>query len=141
MLSSPGLNQAHRVNGTTNSRVKSISGQKRESHIFTAQVEYSTPVLESLQEGHFRQVAFPHSIGRRAIWQDIYIDPGLEFRNSYLTWVPEAAIFVLLLFNFQYDKGENWPAQRVLKVPPITNLSVKENLELAIDIPGERSSD
>jgi hypothetical protein len=110
----------------------------------TINIRYLTladPVLESSQEGHFRQVAFPHSIGRRAIWQDSYIDPGLEFRNSYLTWVPEAATFVLLLCNFQYDKGENWPAQRVLKVPPITNLSVKENLELAIAISGERSSD
>ena len=77
------------------------------------------PVLESSKDGHFRQVSFPHSIGRRSVWWDSYIDPGLEFRNSYLACVPEEAIFILLLCSFQYDKGE-WPAQRVLKVPDST---------------------
>ena len=75
------------------------------------------PVAESPEETQFRQVSFPHSIGRRKIWSNSYIDPGLEFRNSYLTWVPEKATYVLLLCKFQYDKEGVWPAQRVLKVP------------------------
>lgn len=41
-------------------------------------------VKESDRDGLFRQVAFPHDIGRRQVWWDTYIDPGLEFRNSYL---------------------------------------------------------
>jgi len=74
------------------------------------------PVVESRDEGHFRQIAFPRDIGRRAIRMDSYIDPGLEFRNSYLTWVPAQATYVLLLCSFEYDRGE-WPAQRVFEVP------------------------
>jgi len=85
----------------------------------TMNVRYLTasdPVVESQDETHLRQVAFPHSIGRRTVWKESYIDPGLEFRNSYLTWVPEDATYVLLLCKFEYERGE-WPAQRVLKVP------------------------
>lgn len=73
-------------------------------------------VGESQDVTHFRQLSFPHSIGRRKIWTDSYIDPGLEFRNSYVTWVPEEATYVLLLCKFRYD-DEEWPAQRLLKVP------------------------
>jgi hypothetical protein len=74
------------------------------------------PVVESQVDGHFGQVEFPHSIGRRKIWQDSFIDPGLAFRNSYLTWVPADATYILLLCKFEYERGK-WPAQRVLKVP------------------------
>jgi hypothetical protein len=74
------------------------------------------PVVESQEEGHFRQVKFPHSIGRRQIWQDSFIDPGLAFRNSYLTWVPADATYILILCKFEYERGK-WPAQKVLKVP------------------------
>ena len=74
------------------------------------------PLVESKEE-QFHQVLFPHSIGRRKIGWDSYIDPGLEFRNSYVTWVPAEATYILLLCKFQYDKEQVWPAQRVLKVP------------------------
>jgi hypothetical protein len=83
------------------------------------------PILESSEKGHFRQVSFPHSIGRRTVWWDSYIDPGLEFRNSYLAWVPAEATYILLLCNFQYDKGV-WPAQRILKVPSPTDPKARE---------------
>jgi hypothetical protein len=80
------------------------------------------PVVESEKESQSRQVSFPHSIGRRSIWWDSYIDPGLEFRNSYLTWVPEEATYILLLCKFRYIKGRYWPAQRVLRVPTSTEV-------------------
>jgi len=75
------------------------------------------PVVESQEDRQFHQVLFPHSIGRRKIWWDSYIDPGLEFRNSYVTWVPAEATYILLLCKFQYGNERVWPAQRVLKVP------------------------
>jgi hypothetical protein len=105
----------------------------------TMNIRYLTSadhVLESSQDGHFRQVSFPHSIGRRVVWSDSYIDPGLEFRNSYLAWVPEEATFVLLLCNFEYDRGV-WPAQRALKVPNFTNPRVEEIQEMGTAMPGE----
>src|SRR5258707_5612667 len=83
------------------------------------------PVLESPEKGHFQQILFPHSIGRRTAWYDSYIDPGLEFRNSYLAWVPVEATYILLLCNFQYGK-EVWPAQRLLKVPRTTDSETRE---------------
>jgi len=73
-------------------------------------------ISESDDPRHFRQLAFPHSIGRRPVWKDSYIDPDLEFRNSYVTWVPANATYVLLLCHFQYGEDE-WPAQRLVKVP------------------------
>ncbi len=76
----------------------------------------SDVVVESQDPTHFRQLSFPHAVGRRKIWQDSYIDPGLEFRNSYIIWVPAQATFVLLLCKFRYD-NEEWPAQRLVKVP------------------------
>ena len=76
----------------------------------------SDAVTESEGKNHFRQARFPHSIGRRTAWWDSYIDPGLEFRNSYVTSIPADATYILLLSHFQYDRGE-WPAQRLLKVP------------------------
>lgn len=74
------------------------------------------PIEESTDPRHYGQITFPHTIRRRAIWKDSFIDPGLEFRNSYLTAVPADAVYVLLLCKFEYGKGE-WPAQRVIKVP------------------------
>lgn len=85
----------------------------------TLNIRYLTAAdraTESETEGHFRQVDFPHAIGRRKIWWDSYIDPGLEFRNSYLAWVPAEAKYILVLCQFEYNRGK-WPAQRVLKVP------------------------
>jgi hypothetical protein len=80
-------------------------------------------IVESQEESRFRQITFPHSIGRRKIWWDSYIDPDLEFRNSYLTWMPSEAAYVLLLCKFQYDKEGVRPAQRILKVPhPTTGI-------------------
>lgn len=76
----------------------------------------SDAVVESQDPTHFRQLSFPHAVGRRKIWQDSYIDPGLEFRNSYIIWVPAQATYVLLLCKFRYD-DEEWPAQRLVKVP------------------------
>ncbi len=73
-------------------------------------------VEESIQEGHFKQIFFPNSIGKRKAWWDSYIDPSLEFRNSYLASVPEEATYILILCKFNYEK-DVWPAQRVLKVP------------------------
>lgn len=78
------------------------------------------PVLES-SEDLYKQISFPHSIGRRTAWWDSHIDPGLEFRNSYLAWVPTEATYILLLCSFEYGKGK-WPAQRVLKVPERSDL-------------------
>jgi hypothetical protein len=43
----------------------------------TLNIRYLTaddPILESPQDGHFRQVTFPHSIERRTIWTDSYIE-------------------------------------------------------------------
>ncbi len=97
----------------------------------TMNIRYLTaadPILESQEKGHFKQVSFPHSIGRRTVWWDSYIDPGLEFRNSYLAWVPAEATYILLLCNFQYDKGV-WPAQRILKVPSLTNSEMRKGAE------------
>lgn len=77
-------------------------------------------VRDSDIKDHFAQTYFPHSIGRRRVWWDSYIDPGLEFRNSYVTTVPERATYILLLCQFEYDKKDRrkvWPAQRALKVP------------------------
>jgi hypothetical protein len=76
----------------------------------------SDPIVPSDGRDHFGQILFPHSTGRRQAWWDSFIDPGLEFRNSYVAYVPAEATFVLLLCRFEYDRGE-WPAQRVLKVP------------------------
>ena len=76
-------------------------------------------VTESADPRHFRQLAFPHDIGRRKVWKDSFIDPGLEFRNSYVTWVPEDATYVLLLCHFRYN-NEQWPAQRLLRVPRLS---------------------
>lgn len=73
-------------------------------------------ISDSTDPRHFKQVWFPHDLGRRQIWKDSYIDPGLEFRNSYVTQVPGNATYVLLLCKFKYQSDE-WPAQRLLKVP------------------------
>jgi hypothetical protein len=78
----------------------------------------SDKVAESADKDHLGQLYFPHSIVRRQVWKESYIDPGLEFRNSYLTWVPDDAVYVLILCKFEYERGE-WPAQRVLKVPAL----------------------
>ena len=86
------------------------------------------PVKESTDPRLFGQIAFPHTIGRRAIWKDSFIDPGLAFRNSYLTAVPADAVYVLLLCKFEYGKGV-WPAQRVLKVPAPTDPTIQTGKE------------
>lgn len=86
----------------------------------TLNIRYLTaddPIRESKNEDHFKQIEFTHEIERRKVWWDSYIDPGLEFRNSYVTAVPENATYIILLCQFKYDKGNIWPAQRALKVP------------------------
>jgi hypothetical protein len=87
----------------------------------------SDPVGESQDAAHFRQLAFPHTIGRRKIWKDSYIDPGLEFRNSYITWVPAEATYILLLCKFRYN-NEEWPAQRLLKAPEPTQTNAQSTV-------------
>lgn len=85
----------------------------------TLNIRYITatdPIVES-SHGHFQQIGFPYSIGRRKAWWDSYIDPGLKFRNSYVAQIPVKATYVLLLCRFEYDRGEEWPVQRVIKVP------------------------
>lgn len=102
----------------------------------TLNIRYLTSgdsVSESSTPRLYRQLYFPHEIGRRKIWWDSYIDPGLEFRNSYLTWVPDNAQFILVLCSFDYDKGK-WPAQRVLKVPhPASVASGEATAESMLD--------
>jgi len=68
------------------------------------------------------QVVFPHSINERIdkkerlLWKDTFIDPGLRYRNSYVTFVPVEATFVLLHGSFEYE-NERFTAQKVVKVP------------------------
>ena len=81
----------------------------------------SDEVAESANAELFRQISFPHSIGRRAIWRNSFIDPGLSFRISYVSWVPQEATYVLLLCKFKYEPKQEWPAQRLLKVPTSQN--------------------
>jgi hypothetical protein len=84
------------------------------------------PIVESDDPKHFRQIVFPNALGRRPIWWDSYIDPGLEFRNSYIAWVPSDATYVLLLCKFEYGK-DTWPAQRLARVPsrPAENVDLE----------------
>jgi hypothetical protein len=68
------------------------------------------------------QVMFPHSINERIgkrerlLWKETHIDPGLRYRNSYVTFLPVEATFVLLHGSFEYEH-ERFTAQKVLKVP------------------------
>lgn len=106
----------------------------------TLNVRYLTVadrVTESTESRHARQVVFPHSIGRRNIWgTQSYLDPGLEVRNSYVTWVPEGATYVLLLCKFKYG-GEVWPAQRLIAVPETKHPSSNPPAESLVPRPGE----
>lgn len=87
----------------------------------TVEVRYlraNDAVVESANPRLFRQIDFPNRVERRVMWWNSYIDPGLEFRNSYVTAIPGDATFILLLCQFHYKKEkEKWPAQRLLKVP------------------------
>jgi hypothetical protein len=77
------------------------------------------------------QVVFPHLINERIenqerfLWKDTYIDPGLRYRNSYITFLPLKATFVLLQGKFVYGK-EPFTAQKLLKVPDSKNSLVSE---------------
>jgi len=68
------------------------------------------------------QVKIPHSINKRIedkeryLYRDTYIDPGLRYRNSYITFIPQNATFVLVFGAFEYGK-ERFTAQRLFKVP------------------------
>jgi len=68
------------------------------------------------------KVLFPHSINERIgnserfLYEKTYIDPGLKYRNSYVTSLPLQATFVLLQGNFDYGT-EPFTAQKLLKVP------------------------
>ncbi|HEU0301864.1 MAG TPA: hypothetical protein VFR37_20585 [Longimicrobium sp.] len=105
------------VNGLLTNRGK-VRHLMKNASLNIRYLKAADPVRESDIEDHFRQVEFPHAIGRRKIWWDSYIDPGLEFRNSYLAWVPAEATYILVLCQFEYDRGQ-WPAQRVLRVPAV----------------------
>src|SRR5262245_27024016 len=58
------------------------------------------------------QVKIPHSINKRIenkeryLYRNTYIDPGLRYRNSYVTFIPKTATFVLVLGAFQYGKEQ-----------------------------------
>ena len=62
------------------------------------------------------QVIVPHGGGKHLLWEKTYIDPGLKYRNSYITSVPGEATFVLVLGSFFYG-CEEFRMQRLFKVP------------------------
>ena len=56
-----------------------------------------------------------------------YIDPKLSFRHSYVTWVPAAATYILVLCKLEFRTRKHWyslqytwdekSAQRLFRVP------------------------
>jgi hypothetical protein len=98
----------------------------REPTINIRYITAADSVVESDDPALFGQVTFPHSIGRRKASWEGFLDPGLEFRNSYVAYVPMDATFVLLLCKFEYGRGK-WPTQRVLKVPNAESVQMPMN--------------
>jgi len=65
------------------------------------------------------QVATPHGV-KHMLWKETYIDPGLRYRNSFITSVPGEATFILVLSSFYYGREEpriEFRMQRLFKVP------------------------
>jgi hypothetical protein len=75
-------------------------------------------------ESVWSQTSFPNSIGRRSLPWGGYIDPGLKYRNSYLTHITTNATFGVALCSFKYtERGwlgrstQRLPAQKVFAFP------------------------
>ncbi len=69
----------------------------------------------------FGQTVFPNTSEKRQLPWGGYIDPGLEFRNSYVTHVPAEATFALILCRFGYERDTRayWPFGRTAEELPV----------------------
>src|SRR6266567_737796 len=66
--------------------------------------------------GLVRQPVRNFKLRLRYLYEKTYIDPGLKYRNSYVTSLPLKATFVLLQGSFEYGT-EPFTAQKLFKVP------------------------
>jgi hypothetical protein len=73
----------------------------------------SDPIVDGSEAIRF-QINVPHAV-KRTLWKKTYIDPGLKYRNSYITSVPAEATFLLVFGRFYYNDDE-FRMQRLFKI-------------------------
>lgn len=86
----------------------------------------------------YQQTEFPNTIGKRDLPWGGYIDPGLEYRNSYVTHVPAEATVALLLCRFSYRRETRtyWPFGQAIEHLPVqraVNLTATTGTESTVE--------